>query len=289
MRRTNIPVRSITPPGNESDRSESFTIRDVRTLLGGNDMVQNLHRHNFFFVLALTKGAGSHEIDFVRYEMRDNSVFLLRPGQVHRLTLKEGSSGFLMEFEKDFYHGHGKLSADLLRKATSKTLCELHMHVFDRLLPILDSIFQEYSDKLEGYQEVIKASVGIFLIEILRNRKSAEDRSGRVNSYAQERLEKLLELVEEHISTHKKVSQYADMLNISPYQVNAICKEMLNKTCSEVINDHIILESKRQLLATARQVNEIAFQLGYEDVSYFIRLFKKHTGFTPEAFRQNFR
>ncbi|HRW99910.1 MAG TPA: AraC family transcriptional regulator [Cyclobacteriaceae bacterium] len=51
----------------------------------------------------------------------------------------------------------------------------------------------------------------------------------------------------------------------------------------------MLLEAKRYLLATSNQVNQIAFQLGYEDVSYFIRFFKKLTGNTPEAFRKNFR
>jgi len=56
-----------------------------------------------------------------------------------------------------------------------------------------------------------------------------------------------------------------------------------------VITDHIILEAKRQLLATTSQINQIAGGLGYEDVSYFIRFFKKHTGHSPEAFRQKFK
>ncbi|HEX8279287.1 MAG TPA: helix-turn-helix domain-containing protein [Segetibacter sp.] len=36
-------------------------------------------------------------------------------------------------------------------------------------------------------------------------------------------------------------------------------------------------------------MNQIADHLGYEDVSYFIRFFKKHTGYSPEAFRYNYR
>ncbi|NQX56713.1 helix-turn-helix domain-containing protein [Pedobacter panaciterrae] len=50
------------------------------------------------------------------------------------------------------------------------------------------------------------------------------------------------------------------------------------------MNEYIILEAKRQLLATSSQVSQIACYLGYEDISYFIRFFKKHTGTSPEAF-----
>jgi hypothetical protein len=139
-----IPVRKIKAAQKEPMFAESFSIRDVRDLLAGKDMVQELHRHDFFYVLALKKGKGSHAIDFTSFEVSDKAVFFMRPGQVHQLTLKE------------------------------------------------------------------------------------------------------------------------------------------------LINEYIILESKRQLLATSNQVGQIADHLGYEDVSYFIRFFKKHTGYSPEAFRHHF-
>ena len=76
-------------------------------------------------------------------------------------------------------------------------------------------------------------------------------------------------------------------MNLSPYQLNEITKSAVGKTASELINDHIILEAKRYLLATPNQIKDIADMLGYEDVSYFIRFFKKHTGHSPESFRRN--
>jgi AraC-like DNA-binding protein len=110
-----------------------------------------------------------------------------------------------------------------------------------------------------------------------------------VNPYTQERFEEFLELLEKHSTTHKQVSQYTDVMNLSPYQLNEITKTTIGKTASELINEHIILEAKRHLLATPNQIKDIADHLGYEDVSYFIRFFKKHTNYSPEAFRRNFR
>jgi AraC-like DNA-binding protein len=78
-------------------------------------------------------------------------------------------------------------------------------------------------------------------------------------------------------------------MNLSPYQLNEISKSTTGKTSSHIINDYIILEAKRFLLVTTSQIKEIAFKLNYDDVSYFIRFFRKHTGYTPEVFRENFR
>jgi AraC family transcriptional activator of pobA len=284
-----IPVRHIKSPQVESDFSGSFVIRDVRDMLSGKAMVQELHRHDFFFILALKKGKGNHEIDFKPYKVHDASVFFMRPGQVHQLALEAGSTGYLMEFKTDFYHPHDKASSQLLRRASNKNLCQLDVERFKKLLTLLNHVFQEYTSKQEGFQEVIKANLGIFFIELVRHRQNRNKPLTRVSTYTQERLEKFLELLETHISTHKQPSQYADMLHISAYQLNAITKTALGKTCSELINESIVLESKRYLLATSEQVNQIADHLGYEDTSYFIRFFKKHTGHTPEAFRNKYR
>jgi AraC-like DNA-binding protein len=283
----NIPIRHIKATQKEPNFSGSFSIRNVRDLLAGKDMVQELHRHDFFYMLALKKGTGSHEIDFTSYKVCNNTVFLMRPGQVHQLTLKAGSTGYLMGFKTDFYHPLDKVSNQLLRKAGGMNLYQPDARGFKKLFSMLTCIFLEYAGKQEGYQEVIKANLCILFIELIR--QNSKSLSNNVNPYAQERLEEFLELLETHISNHKQVSDYADMLNLSSYQLNSITKVTLDKTCSELISEYIILESKRHLLATSNQVNQIALQLGYEDVSYFIRFFKKQTGYSPEAFRHNFR
>jgi len=282
-----IPVRQINVTQKEPNASESFSIRDIRTLLAGKDMIQELHRHDFFYILALKKGAGIHDIDFTPYTVCDNSVFFMRPGQVHRLILKAGSAGYLMQFREEFYFPYDKVSKRLLRKASNNNHYQLNAAGFQKLLALLEYISLEYAGKQESYQEVIKASMGIFFIELAR--QYSRSPSGNVNLYSQEKLEAFLERLETQVFNHMPVSDYAAMLNLSTYQLNAITKATLGKTCSELINEYIILEAKRFLLATSNQINQIAYHLGYEDVSYFIRFFKKHTGHSPEAFRQNFR
>jgi len=285
----NIPIRKINTTQKELIFSESFSIREVQELLGGTDLVHELHRHDFFFILALQKGAGIHEIDFTHYNVHDNSIFILRPGQVHKLELKADSTGFLMEFAPTFYHPTNNPSNQRLSRASSKDFCELEASRHNKLLSILSYIFNEYKERQEGYMEVIKANLEIFFIEFIRQSKNPHGTSKSVSAYSQGRLEDFLELLRTNVTTHKQVSQYTDLLNLSTYQLNAITKATVDKTASELINEQIVLEAKRYLLATTDQVKDIAFHLGYEDISYFIRFFKKHTGLSPEVFRKNFK
>lgn len=283
----NIPIRNIEGTQTKAGFTEHFSIRPVENLLAGKTMVQALHRHDFFYLLALQKGVGKHTIDFNPYTVCNHSVFFMRPGQVHELTLEVGSTGYLVAFDANFYHISDNASNQFLRKASSPNAYTLKPTDFQKLQAILSYLFQEYTHQQKGHLEIIKANLSILFVELTR--QYPHSLSKRSNPYPQEQLEKLLDLLETHIASHKQVSQYADMLHLSPYQLNAITKATLNKTCSELINEHIILEAKRYLLATSNQVNQIAHHLGYEDTSYFIRFFKKHTQYSPEAFRNNFR
>ena len=285
----NIPIRQINIAQQKTALTGKFSIRAIKDLFIGSEMTQELHRHDFYYILALEKGIGSHEIDFKSYSVEDKTVFFLRPGQVHKLSLKAGSSGYLIAFNTNFYFPLEKVSTQLLRKTSNINHRQFDANQYKKIAIVLKYMYQEFTDQHEDYLEVIKANLGIFFIELARQNVNSKKYLDSNNSYAQERLDDFLALLETHIASYKQVSQYADMLHLSAYQLNAITKTTLNKTCSALINDYIILEAKRYLLATTNQINQIALQLGYEDASYFIRFFKKHTGYSPEAFRKNYK
>lgn len=284
-----IPIRHIAPSQKQHSNVGRFSIREIQQVLNGKDLVHDLHKHDFYFVLAVKNGSGMHEIDFIRYDVRDYSIFILRPGQVHKLELTAGCTGFLMEFDLSFYEPKSTISDQRWKKASNKTYCEVEASRFMKLHAILASIFDEYSIKQEGYVEAIKANLDLFFIEYIRQSRNPAGIEKTETVYVQERFEELLRLLETNIAGMKNVSDYANLLNLSSYQLNAITKSSVGKTVSELINEHITLEAKRYLIATPNQVKDIADHLGYEDVSYFIRFFKKQTGYSPEAFRKNFK
>lgn len=284
-----IPVRSIQPQESKANLLEGFKIRSLEEVLAGKDMSQDLHRHDFYFILVVCKGSGIHTIDFVEHRVKTNAIFMMRPGQVHELQLKAGSDGYLLELSKDFQL-LSKTGSELLRKATGRNYCQLDKMGNGTLCTLLQAILEEFRAKEEGFENIIKANLEVFFIQYLRFRQRDQiAENNKADNYQQEKLQEFLDMLEANISAEKRASAYADMISLSPFQLNSITKSLLGKTVADLIEDQILLEAKRYLLATSNQVNQIAFQLGYEDVSYFIRLFKKLTGHTPEAFRKNFR
>lgn len=268
--------------------SEDFSIRSIEQVLDGKDMVQALHRHDHYFLLVLTTGEGMHECDLRPHELEPHTIYSMRPGQVHRLELRTGSRGYILQFKPGFIVPNEPGTRQVLRRAGHLEVVHTSAGRFAELLVPLDRMAREYAAGRQGHLQIVRAYLGAFLAELVLCTPTAVP-AGRTNGHAQERLEELLELIEERVREVKEVSAYAELMHLSTFQLNAIAKAGTGRTCSELITDQIILEAKRYLLATTDQVSQVADRLGYHDVSYFIRLFKKHTGHTPEGFRQKSR
>src|SRR5688572_4962884 len=204
----NIPIRSIVPEGPKNADFDGFRIFNIREYLQGKDMIQHLHRHDFYFILILTKGFGVHEIDFVEYSIIDNSIFIMRPAQVHRFELKAGSEGYWIAFNKEFPLLSSATANALLRKAASRNFYKLNEKDIEALRPVLQMILEEYRSKQAGFEFIIKTGVEIFLIKFLRLQKK-DGAAVVANQYPQEKLQELMDLLEANIGTTKQAAVYA--------------------------------------------------------------------------------
>ena len=94
-------------------------------------------------------------------------------------------------------------------------------------------------------------------------------------------------LVDAHFRTEKNLGFYARHLKINPRRLAKLCRENLGRTPLAVLEERTVIEAKRLLAQTDLAAKEVAFQLGFEDPSYFTKVFRKITGSTPLAFRKD--
>lgn len=102
-------------------------------------------------------------------------------------------------------------------------------------------------------------------------------------------LQRFMMLVSQHFNEKRNVADYAEMLHITPNYLNELCSENLGVTAKALIEEQVMLEIKRLLFHTDLSIKEIAYQLNFDDPSYFVRRFKEKTGLTPAAFRTESR
>jgi AraC-like DNA-binding protein len=96
---------------------------------------------------------------------------------------------------------------------------------------------------------------------------------------------KFKHLLELHFRANKAPAFYSERLHISGRHLNRLLKEATTKTAADIILGRSILEARRLLCFTEMSISEIAWSLGFQDPSYFTKLFKKATGQTPHAYR----
>ena len=94
-----------------------------------------------------------------------------------------------------------------------------------------------------------------------------------------------LKLVSQHFLSVRKVSDYAEMLHVSPDHLNRIIKSNADKTASELIDEMLVMEAKAYLLHSKMTISEIAYKLEFTDPSHFNKFFKKICKTTPLQFR----
>jgi AraC-like DNA-binding protein len=97
------------------------------------------------------------------------------------------------------------------------------------------------------------------------------------------------DLIEAHFKSIKFARDYAEKLNISENHLNRISKSCFDKTSTQLIGERVVLEAKRMLMHSEFNVTQIGEELGFKEISYFVRFFKKHTDVTPLTFLNNYK
>ncbi len=93
-------------------------------------------------------------------------------------------------------------------------------------------------------------------------------------------------MVEYHYHEWHQVQDYANKMNKSPKTLSNLFAKYNSKSPLKILHERIVLEAKRMLIYTQKSIKEIAYDLGFEEVPSFNRLFKKIVDTTPSDFRK---
>ncbi|MFK7981203.1 MAG: helix-turn-helix domain-containing protein [Saprospiraceae bacterium] len=93
-------------------------------------------------------------------------------------------------------------------------------------------------------------------------------------------------LVEKHFRTLTKVGDYAKLLHKSPKTLANTFSKFINKTPLKIINERRLLEAKRLLKYSEKSVQEIAYELSFNDIQSFSHFFRTRLGQSPSAFKK---
>jgi len=273
------------------DPRTNFTALRVNMINNDNDY-REVQRKNFYSILFIKEGNGIFKVDMNEIHFGYNSMFFLTPYQPFQLSYQSSVSGLAWHFHPDFFclERHSKevaCNGILFNNVYEPPMITLNDQQAKEFEELFRKFAQEMSESGLAQVDLLMALLKIFLINATRIK--VQQHPGALRDMPEQDhpfiLQKLKDHIEQHYRKKHAPSDYASMLNITPKALGKIAKNFFNKTLSELIQERIVIEAKRELYLTGKPVKQIAFELGFDDEFYFSRYFKKITTISPQYYR----
>jgi AraC family transcriptional activator of pobA len=119
----------------------------------------------------------------------------------------------------------------------------------------------------------------------LRRQLLQQKQASHVQSGSVQLVNRFRSLLEQHYKNHWKIDAYADALHVSVSTLSRACQTVLGCSTKKLMRERLHIEAKRRLIYTAETLDQISWDLGFKDASYFSRTFKQLEGTSPKTFR----
>lgn len=243
---------------------------------GSNHEIKDMpHRDDYYMFGIVLSGAVTITVDFTDINLSSDNMSVITPGQVHGIShIDENSTGYLLGL-------------------SPYMLSDSEIEIIDRFSLFPEPIFLNETTRQDiislfdilqrrGLKHLAKSIVEIIL-PFIRDKES-----GKTGRYVSMFI-RFKGLLNNNICNVKQPSAYADMLNITEVYLNEIVKAVTGISVSRYIMGQAVLNAKRLFVNTSLSAKQIAKHLGYDDYTYFSKLFKKIEGISPAGFRKNLK
>jgi AraC-like DNA-binding protein len=245
------------------------------------------HRHDFYYCILLEKGRMELEVDFETVELSGHSLFLSYPGQIHRIVSAQIDQGWFLAFDPALLDDPLK---NILDQCLSQViLVPLAKEQSSDLSGFIKQLYAVYTDSTQMFQKNITQAMITALLYRLVSAYLSVEQFGLVKHTARsiEITKKFKQLLRHNFKTLKKPSEYAAKMNITVSYLNDTVRSVSGFAITYFIQQELMREARRLLYYSDLSVKEIAENLGFDDDTYFNRLFSKVIGISPGAFRKN--
>lgn len=254
-----------------------------------------IHWHNDMEIIYVKKGAGQVLVDLVPYPVKAGDIVFVYPGQLHSIEQTEDAC---MEYENIIFQlsllaGSGE---DLCNRQFFGPLLQNRIALPVYLFP--ESPFYtevnrclDKLDTLSGCKEAARA-LGVkgqlfelfyLLFQYFPNATPARRTSRSLDS---------MKLIVKHVETHYReklsIRDMADLCGFSCSHFMKFFKQYMGTSFTAYLNDYRLTMAARMLKVSRDTVSVVAAECGFENLSYFNRLFRRKFDVTPTQYRDLF-
>lgn len=262
----------------------------------------SVHSHEFTELVYVAEGAGEHIYNKHTHIISKGDVFIIDPDAEHGYSVSEHEhllvynvlflpkwlkneleSLFQMASFLDFFYVEPFLRNDARFEAhlslTAEEQLEMQM--------LLKRISLECQAKPLGYQILTKTRLIEMLVFLSRCYKRDQQPAAKMLDTDQKMIHFIEEFIVQHSEQPLTLEQTSRMCGLSTAAFAGKFKRLTGKTFIEYRNEIRIQKARRLLEQTDLKILHIAQEVGFEDLSFFNKLFKKSTGMSPRRYRHS--
>ena len=249
------------------------------------------HTHDYVEIVYMCQGSTTHMVNGAKVELMTGELLLLGQNALQEI-MPAGEEDIAVNviIRPEFFSATLSYLGDdetPLRRFILDCLCGenetgfLHFKVAD-VLPVqnlVENLLWTLISDTPNKRGINQATMGLLFMQLLNH----TDRL-TVNNQEQENVLKVLRYVEEHYRDGS-LTEIADVLHYDPAWLSREIKRRTGKNYTDLVQDKRLSQALWLLKNTTKKVDEIAIAVGYENISYFHRLFSRRYGMSPKKVR----
>lgn len=267
-----------------------FPVQRYITKLTPDYPVVTTHWHEEAELTLIKEGKCLYQIDLVDYEVKQGDILFIPPLFLHSISVS-GNEEIVSEtyvFHLNFLGGNStdicstRYLAPMMHQEFSMPFLVTKRHpAYVSLKKMICQISTLYDEAVFGYELALKSIFlqAVFLL-LQDSRKITSPDSGTPS----DKLKQVLDYIEIHYAESISVSDLAKLCYFSDYHFMRFFKKHMNMTCVEYINN-LRLEKSVELFEQGNtSILDVSLSVGFRNLSYFHRAFKKKYHMTPLSF-----
>ena len=255
-----------------------------------------LHWHNEFEIILVTYGSGLIFLHGNKIAVKKDDIILIPPGEIHSIQqngkecmayyniifslslLDENPESFCSRFYFSKFLDGSRLKNYHLEKDSAENA---------EIFPLVSELSSFWEKDFSDSALLIKARIFEIIHKISKNVEPISQHSSSANKIR--RLKKILSFMQENFEHHISIKEAASVCSLSESRFMQMFHQETGMSFVQYLNDLRLESSAAQLKNTTKSVTEIAFENGFDNISYFIRQFKRKYHCTPLSFRHSYQ
>ena len=255
----------------------------------------DVHIHyNDYEVYYLLEGERCYFIGTKIYHLKQGSLVFIRRNVIHKTALAKEAhhDRILLEISRSYLESVFAITGELTLHDFFQDDCiilSLESEEQNFITELLLALGRELGTKNSGFRLLAKSLVAeLFIYAKRMENKTNPSASSRTDDPRHRQIEQIACYIAENCCSPLSLNSIAEQFYMNKCYLSRIFKEITGFTVNGYLHARRIQKARSLLIQNSMNISEVAEAAGYENLTYFERVFKKHTGMSPLEYRRQY-